>query len=93
VVRKRRTEGDTHAPLVLVHGLRPNRYAWHMPERSMVNYLRGSRLRRVQRGPARPRPLGRHGADRSRGVDDYIRGDLPAVIDRVLTLTGYKRTS
>ena len=92
VVRKRRTEGDTHAPLVLVHGFGQNRYAWHMPERSMVNYLAdlGFDVFNVDlRGHGRSAGMG---ADRSRGVDDYIRGDLPAVIDHVLTLTGYKRT-
>ena len=92
VVRKRRTEGESHAPLVLVHGFGQNRYAWHMPERSMVNYLAdlGFDVFNVDlRGHGRSAGMG---ADRSRGVDDYIRGDLPAVIDHVLTLTGYKRT-
>src|SRR5688572_23202697 len=92
VVRKRRNEGETHAPVVLVHGFGQNRYAWHMPERSMVNYLAdlGFDVFNVDlRGHGRSASMG---ADRSRGVDDYIRGDIPAVIDRVLALTGAKRT-
>src|SRR5206468_2476156 len=39
VVRKRRAEGATLAPVLLVHGFGQNRYAWHMPERSFANYL------------------------------------------------------
>src|SRR5690606_8506895 len=31
------------------------------------------------------------GSRRSRGVDDYIRGDLPAVLDRVLALSGFDK--
>jgi len=92
VVRKRRHEGETHAPVVLVHGFGQNRYAWHMPERSMSNYLAdlGFDVFNVDlRGHGRSEALG---SERSRGVDDYIRGDLPAVIDRVLALTGYSRT-
>src|SRR5687767_3429892 len=83
VVRKRRNEGETHAPVILVHGFGQNRYAWHMPERSMSNYLAdlGFDVFNVDlRGHGRSATLG---SERSRGVDEYIRGDLPAVIDRV----------
>jgi polyhydroxyalkanoate synthase subunit PhaC len=101
VVRKRRldghghgaahAEGETLAPIILVHGFGQNRYAWHIPERSMSNYLAelGFDVFNVDlRGHGRSALLG---AERSRGVDDYIRGDLPAVIDRVLALTGHAR--
>jgi pimeloyl-ACP methyl ester carboxylesterase len=87
MVRKRRNEGETHAPVILVHGFGQNRYAFHMPERSMANYLAdlGFDVFNVDlRGHGRSATLG---AERSRGVDDYIRGDIPAVLDRVLTLT------
>ena len=92
VVRKRRNEGQTHAPVILVHGFGQNRYAWHIPERSMSNYLAdlGFDVFNVDlRGHGRSATLG---SERSRGVDEYIRGDLPAVINRVLALTGYERT-
>jgi polyhydroxyalkanoate synthase len=92
MVRKRRVDGDTIAPVVLVHGFGQNRYAWHLPERSFVNYLadQGFDVFNVDlRGHGRSRDLG---AQRSGGVDDYIRGDLPAVIDAVLERSGHQRT-
>jgi pimeloyl-ACP methyl ester carboxylesterase len=91
VVRKRRPEGDEHPPVILVHGFGQNRYAWHIPERSMANYLAdlGFDVFNVDlRGHGRSAQLG---SKRSRGVDDYIRGDLPAVIDAVLALNGAER--
>jgi polyhydroxyalkanoate synthase len=91
VVRKRRADGHTIAPVILVHGFGQNRYAWHMPERSLVNYLAdaGFDVFNVDlRGHGRSAELG---AERSRGVDDYIRGDLAAVLDYVLELTGFSK--
>lgn len=91
VVRKRRAEGHTIAPVVLVHGFGQNRYAWHMPERSLANYLAdlGFDVFNVDlRGHGRSAELG---AERSRGVDDYIRGDLPAVLEAVRRLSGFSR--
>ncbi|MDB4989634.1 MAG: Polyhydroxyalkanoic acid synthase [Myxococcaceae bacterium] len=92
VVRKRRAEGATLAPVVLVHGFGQNRYAWHMPERSFANYLAdcGFDVFNVDlRGHGRSAELG---SARSRGVDDYILGDLPAVIDEVLARSGFAKT-
>jgi polyhydroxyalkanoate synthase len=92
VVRKRRAEGDTLAPVVLVHGFGQNRYAWHMPERSFANYLAdcGFDVFNVDlRGHGRSAELG---SARSRGVDDYIQGDLPAIIDDVLARSGFDKT-
>ena len=92
VVRKRRAEGETLAPVILVHGFGQNRYAWHMPERSFANYLadRGFDVFNVDlRGHGRSAELG---SARSRGIDDYIRGDLPAVMRRVLALSGFRKT-
>ncbi|MFM2420268.1 MAG: hypothetical protein RL385_4991, partial [Pseudomonadota bacterium] len=39
VVRKRAVDGLDHPPVILIHGFGQNRYAFHIPERSMVNYL------------------------------------------------------
>jgi pimeloyl-ACP methyl ester carboxylesterase len=39
LVRKRRPEGETRAPVVLVHGLAQNRYSWHTSRRSMSAWL------------------------------------------------------
>jgi pimeloyl-ACP methyl ester carboxylesterase len=92
VVRKRLVDGQPHAPVILVHGFGQNRYAWHLPERSFVNFLaeHGFDVFNVDlRGHGRSAELG---SKRSRGVDCYIRGDLPAVIDAVLARTGAERT-
>ncbi len=92
VVRKRRADGHVIAPVILVHGFGQNRYAWHLPERSLVNYLAdaGFDVFNVDlRGHGRSAEFG---AERSRGVDDYIRGDLPAVIDYVLAASGFSKT-
>ncbi|HEX5657027.1 MAG TPA: alpha/beta fold hydrolase [Polyangiales bacterium] len=92
VVRKRRAEGEAVAPVILVHGFGQNRYAWHMPERSFANYLadRGYDVFNVElRGHGRSAELG--SARSSQGIDDYIRGDLPAVIDAVLARSGFDK--
>lgn len=91
VVRKRRADGYTVAPVILVHGFGQNHYAWHLPERSLVNYLAdaGFDVFNVDlRGHGRSAELG---SERSRGVDDYIRGDLPAVLDHVLAVSGFPK--
>ncbi|MBC7174035.1 MAG: alpha/beta fold hydrolase [Polyangiaceae bacterium] len=92
VVRKRRVAREPLAPVVLVHGFGQNRYAWHLPERSFANYLaeQGFDVFNVDlRGHGRSAELG---GRRGHGVDEYIRGDVPAVIDAVEQLTGFKRT-
>lgn len=88
MVRKRRAEGSTHAPVILIHGFGQNRYAWHISERSMANYLAdlGFDVFNVDlRGHGRSAHFG---SNRSRGIDCYIREDIPHVIDRVLEITG-----
>jgi polyhydroxyalkanoate synthase subunit PhaC len=92
LVRKRRAEGETVAPVLLVHGFGQNRYAWHMRERSFANHLAelGFDVFNLDlRGHGRSAELG---SARSRGIDDYIRGDLPPVIERVLALSGFAKT-
>ena len=41
MVRKRLADngGGTRAPVLLVHGFGQNRYAWHLPARSLANHL------------------------------------------------------
>jgi len=92
VVRKRLADGKPHAPVILVHGFGQNRYAWHLPERSFVNHLAESGFDVFNvdlRGHGRSAELG---ADRSTGVDDYIRTDLPAAIDLALERSGFDKT-
>lgn len=92
MVRKRRVDGPTLAPVLLVHGFGQNRNAWHLPERSFVNHLaeQGFDVFNLDlRGHGRSAELG---AQRSSSVDDYIRGDLPEVITQVLERSGFART-
>ncbi len=89
MVRKRKVGGEgTRAPVLLVHGFGQNRYAWHLPSRSLVNALanEGYDVFNVDlRGHGRSRQLG---ARRPRGVDDYVREDLPAAVAEVVALSG-----
>jgi polyhydroxyalkanoate synthase subunit PhaC len=90
MVRKRSTENgaETRAPVLLVHGFGQNRYAWHLPSRSLANFLAKAGFDVFNldlRGHGRSRNMG---AKRSRGVDDYVREDLPAAVAEVQALSG-----
>jgi alpha-beta hydrolase superfamily lysophospholipase len=92
VVRKRLADGEPHAPVILVHGFGQNRYAWHLPQRSFSSFLaeQGFDVYNVDlRGHGRSAELG---SRRSTGVDPYIREDLPAVVDRALSRSGFAKT-
>ncbi len=83
--------GGTLAPVLLVHGFGQNRYAWHLPARSLSNYLaRGGFdvFNLDLRGHGRSRHLG---ARRCGGIDDYVRDDLPAAVEEVQRLSGKRR--
>jgi len=78
----------TRAPVLLIHGFGQNRYAWHLPSRSLVNHLAraGFDVFNVDlRGHGRSRHLS---DERARGVDDYVTRDLPAAIGEVRRLSG-----
>ena len=94
MVRKRwvgtgETKGDgTRAPVLLIHGFGQNRYAWHLPSRSLANYLARAGFDVFNldlRGHGRSRQLG---TKRSRGVEDYVLEDLPSAVDEVSALSG-----
>ena len=90
MVRKRlaSNQGGTLAPILLVHGFGQNRYAWHLPSRSLVNYLASAGFDVFNldlRGHGRSRHLG---ARRSRGVEDYVHEDMPSAVDEVRALSG-----
>src|SRR4029079_5830964 len=90
MVRKRwaANEGGTRAPVLLVHGFGQNRYAWHLPSRSLANHLarEGYDVFNLDlRGHGRSRALSSH---RSRGVECYVREDLPSAVDEVQRLSG-----
>ena len=90
MVRKRwaQNDGGTRAPVLLVHGFGQNRYAWHLPSRSLANHLARSGYDVFNldlRGHGRSRHFGGRA---SRGVDDYVREDLPAAVAEVQALSG-----
>lgn len=78
----------TIAPVVLVHGYGQNRYAWHLPSRSLFNYLAraGFDVFNLElRGHGRSRHLGAHPP---RHVATFVEHDLPAAIEEVQRLSG-----
>ena len=92
MVRKRAEAGEgTRAPVLLVHGFGQNRYTWHLPARSFSNYLArdGFDVFNLDlRGHGRSR---HYGSGRSRGVEDYVREDLPAAVEEVQALSGGRK--
>ena len=90
MVRKRwaKNGGGTRAPILLIHGFGQNRYAWHLPSRSLANHLAraGYDVFNLDlRGHGRSRDLS---SKRARGVDCYVREDLPAAVEEVSRLSG-----
>ena len=92
MVRKRAADGEgTRAPVLLVHGFGQNRYTWHLPARSFSNYLARAGFDVFNldlRGHGRSRHFG---ARRCRGVEDYVREDIPAAVEEVQALSGGRR--
>jgi polyhydroxyalkanoate synthase len=92
MIRKRlaplRGEAETLAPVVLLHGYGQNRYAWHLPSRSLFNYLARSGydvFNLELRGHGRSRHLGAHPPKR---VSDFVEHDVPTAIAEVERLSG-----
>jgi polyhydroxyalkanoate synthase subunit PhaC len=90
MVRKRAetSDGGTLAPILLVHGYGQNRYAWHLPSRSLSNYLARAGFDVFNldlRGHGRSRYLG---ARRPAHVSEFVREDIPAALDEVRRLSG-----
>jgi alpha-beta hydrolase superfamily lysophospholipase len=92
MVRKRSAaQAGTLAPVLLVHGFGQNRYAWHLPSRSLANHLARAGFDVFNldlRGHGRSRHLGARGP---RSVDDYIQEDLPAAVAEVFELSGGRK--
>lgn len=76
------------APVLLIHGFGQNRYAFHLPARSMVNHLAraGFDVYNVDlRGRGRS---GHLGARRPRSVLDFVHEDVPAALEEIRRLSG-----
>jgi len=89
MVRKRAADlGGTRATVLLIHGYGQNRYAWHLPARSLSNYLavRGFDVFNLDlRGHGRSRHLG---ARRPHDVSEFVRQDVPWAIEEAQRLAG-----
>lgn len=91
MVRKRSVEtaeGSPRARLLLVHGYGQNRYAWHLPGRSFVNYLaaEGFDVYNLDlRGHGRSRHFG---AKRCAHETEFAREDVPAAVAEIERLSG-----
>lgn len=92
MVRKRlaANDGGTRAPILLIHGFGQNRYAWHLPSRSLANHLarEGYDVFNLDlRGHGRSRQMG---ARRCRDALDYVREDLPSAVEEVQAQSGQR---
>lgn len=79
---------ETIAPVVLIHGYGQNRYAWHLPSRSLFCYLAAAGFDVFNlelRGHGRSRHLGAHPPRR---VESFVEHDVPAAIAEVQRLSG-----
>jgi alpha-beta hydrolase superfamily lysophospholipase len=79
---------ETVAPVVLIHGYGQNRYAWHLPSRSLFNYFAraGFDVFNLElRGHGRSRHLGAHPP---REMTTFVEEDVPAALDEVQRLSG-----
>lgn len=92
MVRKRAAGGrPTRMAVLLIHGYGQNRYAWHLPSRSFVNYLAddGCDVFNLDlRGHGRSRHLGTRPP---RDLAAYVRQDVPAAVKMVRALSGHDR--
>jgi polyhydroxyalkanoate synthase subunit PhaC len=83
-----RYAAPTRAPLLLIHGYGQNHYAFHLPARSMVNYLAqaGFDVFNVDlRGRGRS---GHLGAKNPASVLDFVHEDVPAALSEIEKLSG-----
>jgi polyhydroxyalkanoate synthase len=89
IVRKRLYDdqrgraAESRAAVLLVHGFGQNRYAWHLPSRSLANHLAASGYDVYNvdlRGHGRSRHLG---GEEPGGIDEYVSEDLPRAVEDV----------
>lgn len=79
---------ETLAPVLLIHGYGQNRYAFHLPLRSMANHLARAGFD-VFNVDLRGRGCSGHfGARRPRSVLEFIHEDVPAALDEIRALSG-----
>ncbi len=77
--------------VLLLHGYAQNRYAWHTSLRSFASFLaaEGFDVWNLDfRGAGRSREMGTPAAA---SFADYVEGDLPRAVSRILAATGERR--
>lgn len=77
----------TRATILLIHGFGQNRYAFHLPSRSMVNHLARASFDVFNidlRGRGRS---GHLGAERPSAVLDFIHEDVPTALNEIATIS------
>lgn len=88
MVRKRCPSlGGSLGAVLLTHGYGQNRYAWHLPARSLANYLARAGFDVFNldlRGHGRSRHLG---ARRPSHVSVFVKEDIPAVVEEIQRLS------
>ncbi len=80
--------GGHRAPVLLVHGYGQNRYAWHLPLRSVSNFLarEGYDVFNLDlRGHGRSAHLG---ASAPSSIIDYAQEDVPAAVAQIQKISG-----
>ncbi len=80
--------GGSRGPLLLIHGYGQNRYAWHLPLRSLSGFLAraGYDVFNLDlRGHGRSAHLG---ASRPVTTVDYVREDVPTAVEQIQKITG-----
>lgn len=78
----------TRAPVLLLHGYAQNRYAFHLPSRSLANHLARAGFD-VFNADLRGRGRSAHlGASRPGDVRDFVTEDVPAALDSIARLSG-----
>ncbi len=90
-VSRRGAPIPSRATLVLIHGYGQNRYAWHLPKRSLACYLASAGydvFNLELRGHGRS---GHLGAKTPFSPDDYVLADVPSAIESVQRVVGSDR--
>ena len=78
----------TRATVLMIHGYGQNRYAFHLPARSLVNHLArcGFDVYNIDlRGRGRSSLLG---AKRPHSILDFVHSDVPTALDEIQAVSG-----
>ncbi len=90
MIRKWHPDYRGKGAVLLIHGFAQNRYSWHLPDRSFVNYLavNGYDVFNLE--------LRGHGRSGFRSsppelFEDYVEKDVPSAVKKVVEVSGEKK--